>query len=256
MMISYNDLREFEVEATDGRKGRATDLYFDDESWQVRYAVTESGFLFTKQEGLVKATELGEPDTDKRALSVSLTQEQIENADSPNAHPTVSEQRERETRLSQLEFWPPLMVGAPGAVYTPAIAEHQLRTGGKVTERELEQELAELEDPHLRSLHEMLGYAIQATDGDIGSISDFVVDPDGWKIRYIVVDTGNWLPGRQVAIKPDWVSHVSWNGQSIVVSVSKGEVSEAPELSEIDELERSDTHLALAPYGAYGGYPV
>ena len=92
--------------------------------------------MFTKQEGLVKSTLLGEPDIDTRTLSISLTKEQLEKADSPDAHPPVNEQRERETRLSQLEFWPPLMVGAPGAVYTPAIAEHQLRTGGRVTERQ------------------------------------------------------------------------------------------------------------------------
>jgi hypothetical protein len=255
MLISYNDLRQFAVEATDGRKGHATDLYFDDESWQVRYAVTESGFLFTKQEALVKSAVLGEPDIDSRTLPVSLTKEQLEEADSPDAHPPVSEQREREIRLHQLEFWPPVMIGAPGAVYTPAIAEQQLRTAGKVTEQELE-ELAETEDSHLRSLDEMSGYAIQATDGDIGVISDFLLDPNGWKIRYVVVDTGNWLPGRQVAIKPDWVSRVSWVDQSLVVNVSKEEVSDAQELSEIEELERSDTHLAVAPYGAYGGYPM
>jgi uncharacterized protein YrrD len=254
MLISFNDLRQFTIEASDGRKGHTTDLYFDDDSWQIRYAVAESGFLFTKQQSLLKSTLMGEPSIEKQTLSVSLTKEQIDEADSPDAHPPVSEQRAREIRLSQLEYWPPLMIGAPGAVYTPAIAEHQLRTGEKVTDRKLEEELGELEDPHLRSLHEVSGYAIQATDGEIGSISDFLLDPDGWKIRYLVVDTGKWLPGRQVAIRPDWVSHISWDGQSIVVNVSKEEVSGAPELSQIDELERSDTHLALAPYGAYAGF--
>lgn len=253
MLISFNDIRQFAIRASDGRKGHAKDLYFDDVSWQVRYAVAESGFLFAKQEGLLKSTLLGDPDIENRTLPISLTKAQLEEADSPDAHPPVSEQRKREIRLRHMEYWPPLMFGAPGAAYTPAIAENQLRTGDDLPERKLEEDLAELEEPHLRSLDEIRGYAIQATDGDIGSISDFLLDPDGWKIRYVVVDTGKWLPGRQVAIKPDWVSYISWDGQSIVVSISKEEVSDAPELSQIEELERGDAQLALAPYGAYGG---
>jgi len=253
MLFSFNDLRNFSIETRNGRKGRATDLYFDDESWQVRYAVTESGFLFAKQEGLVKSTLLSEPDIDTRTLPIAITKEQLEEADAPDAHRPVSEQRKRELRPGQLDAWPPLMMGARGAVYTPALAERQLRDAGSLAVRSREEAQAATDDPHLRSLDEMSGYAIAATDGEIGSISDFLLDPNGWKIRYIVVDTGNWLPGRQVAIKPDWVSAVSWAGRSVDVRVSKEEVSDAPELSQIDELERSDTYLAVAPYGAYGG---
>lgn len=254
MLFSFNDLRDFAIEASDGRKGHVIDLYFDDESWQIRYAVAESGFLFTKQESLLNSSVLEEPSMDKRTISVSLTKEQLEEAESPDAHPPVSEQRQRETRLSQMEFWPPIMVVAPGAVYTPTVAESQLRTGGLVSEPQPEADRRQIGDPHLRSLDELSGYAIEAKDGDMGSIADVLLDPDGWKIRYIVVDTGNWLPGRQVAIRPDWVSQISWDGQSVVVNVSKEQISEAPELSEIDQLERSDTYMALAPYGAYAGF--
>lgn len=254
MLISYNDLRQFAVEARDGRKGHTEDLYFDDQNWRVRYAVTGSGFLFTRQQGLVKSTLLGEPNVKTQTVQVSLTKQQLDEADSPEAHPPVSEQREREMQRRHFEFWPPLMIGAPGAAFTPAIAERQLFAGGTAAERSLEEVPEEPEDPHLRSLNELSGYAISAADGDIGSVSDFLLDPDGWKILYIVVDTGTWLPGRQVAIKPDWISDISWAGQSLVVNASKEEVSQAPELSQLDELERSDAHLVIAPYGAYGGY--
>ncbi len=254
MFISFNDLMQFAVEARDGREGRVSDLYFDDESWQVRYAVTESGFLFTRQEGLVKSTLLGEPDLKNGTLPISVTKEQLEEAESPDAHPPVSEQKERDIRRRRFEFWPPLMLGAPGAAYTPVLAERQLLAGGVAVEQDLEEAQGALGDPHLRSMREMTGYAIEAKDGDIGSVSDFLLEPDGWKIRYIVIDTGTWLPGQQVAITPAWVTSVSWEGQSVVVNVSKEDVSSAPELSEIEELERSDIHLAAARYGAYGLY--
>lgn len=254
MLFSFNDLRQFEIEAEDGRNGRAKDLYFDDESWRVLYAVTASGFLFNRQEGLVKSTVLGEPDADTRTLPVALTKRQLDETEAPDSHAPVSAQRERDIQRRQFDFWPTLMMGTPGAVYTPALAERQLHAGGAFVERDLEKAPEPVDDPHLRSLDEVRGYAIEATDGPIGSISDFLLDPDGWKVRYIVVDTGNWLPGRQVAIRPDRVSDVRWEGQSIVVRSSKQEVADAPELSQIDELERSDAHLAVAPHGAYVGF--
>jgi hypothetical protein len=40
------------------------------------------------------------------------------------------------------------------------------------------------------------GYKIEASDGTIGSVSDFLFDDRTWKVRWLVVDTGNWLTGR------------------------------------------------------------
>ncbi|MFW5642003.1 MAG: PRC-barrel domain-containing protein [Roseicyclus sp.] len=256
MLISSNDLLDFAIEATDGRRGRATDFYFDDEEWRLRYAVTATGFLFAKQEALVKSTYLGAPDLAARKLPVALTKEELDRAEGPESHPPVSEQRERRARRRRFEFWPPLMLGVPGAAYTPILAHRQLMAEGAVAQPEAELEerfAANTEDPHLRSLREITGYGITATDGEIGSVADALLDPEGWTIRYIVVDTGNWLPGRQVAIRPDRVTAIRWDDEDIVVRVRREEVEGAPELSLLEELERSDAHLALAPYGTYGG---
>jgi len=54
----------------------------------------------------------------------------------------------------------------------------------------------------LRTAGELKGVTIQATDGDIGSVQDLYFDDHSWTVRYLVVDTGTWLPGRQVLISP------------------------------------------------------
>ena len=46
------------------------------------------------------------------------------------------------------------------------------------------------------------GYAIEASDGDIGTVSDFLFDDASWLVRWLVVDTGNWLSGRKVLLPP------------------------------------------------------
>ena len=54
----------------------------------------------------------------------------------------------------------------------------------------------------LRPVKSILNYKILATDGEIGSVQDLYFDDHSWTIRYLVVDTGTWLPGRQVLISP------------------------------------------------------
>jgi len=64
----------------------------------------------------------------------------------------------------------------------------------------------------LRSSKEMKNYTLQAKDGKIGRCKDFLFDDQFWTVRYMVANTGKWLPGRKVLIspisleKPDWVS--------------------------------------------------
>jgi hypothetical protein len=55
-------------------------------------------------------------------------------------------------------------------------------------------------DPHLRSMRDLEGQHIQALDGEIGHITDFILEDQSWVIRYLVVDTRNWLPGKKVLI--------------------------------------------------------
>jgi uncharacterized protein YrrD len=46
------------------------------------------------------------------------------------------------------------------------------------------------------------GFAIEARDGKIGTVSDFLFDDRSWKIRWMVVDTGGWLTGRKILVHP------------------------------------------------------
>ena len=55
----------------------------------------------------------------------------------------------------------------------------------------------EADDSHLRSCKAVTGYHIEATDGEIGHVEDFLVDDETWAIRYLVVDTSNWWLGHK-----------------------------------------------------------
>ena len=90
----------------------------------------------------------------------------------------------------------------------------------------------------------MTGYGIQATAELIGHVEDFLVDSVTWAIRYLVVDTRNWLPGKHVVIPPTWIKDVEWGRRIVRVDVSPDSVKCAPEFdSSIDFSRAHETSL-------------
>jgi len=94
-------------------------------------------------------------------------------------------------------------------------------------------------DPYLRSVNAVTGYHIHAKDGFIGHVEDFLVDGETWGVRYLVVDTRNWWPGRHVLIAPTAVTHVSWSERRIELDVSCNQVRQSPPWDPADVVDRA-----------------
>ena len=84
-------------------------------------------------------------------------------------------------------------------------------------------------DPNLRSTDAVGGYEIQALDGEIGHVEDFIIDDETWAIRYLVVATRNWWPGKKVLISPQWIERVSWSESKAFVNLSREAIKHSPE---------------------------
>jgi uncharacterized protein YrrD len=103
----------------------------------------------------------------------------------------------------------------------------------------------------LRSVHELEGYAIRATDGDVGSIKDFYFDDKAWVIRYLVVDTSTWLPNRKVLISPISISLPKWPEMVLPMSITKEQIKSSPRIDTDKPVSRQDE----VSYLSYYGYP-
>ena len=66
-------------------------------------------------------------------------------------------------------------------------------------------------DAHLQPATAVMGYAMQAEDGEIGHVKDILVDDKTWAIRYLVVDTEKWWAGKTVLVSPEWLTRVTWD---------------------------------------------
>jgi hypothetical protein len=93
-------------------------------------------------------------------------------------------------------------------------------------------------DPHLRSTFDVAGHSIQAPDGEIGHADDFIIDDETWAIRYLVIDTRNWWPGKKILISPQWIESVSWNESKVFVNLLRGVIKRSPEYTEESLLTR------------------
>jgi hypothetical protein len=90
-------------------------------------------------------------------------------------------------------------------------------------------ESGENADPHLRSTREIIRYDIEAEDGEIGHVEDFIVDIKDWVIRYFALDTRDFLPGKKVIISPDWIKDIEWSESKVSISMSQAAIRGCPE---------------------------
>jgi sporulation protein YlmC with PRC-barrel domain len=96
------------------------------------------------------------------------------------------------------------------------------------------------------------GYAIAATDGRLGTVSDFLFDDASWKIRWLVVDTGNWLSGRKVLLPPSALGHPDPKEREFSVGLTMQHVKDSPEIDSDRPVSRQ---METSVYDYYGWSP-
>jgi sporulation protein YlmC with PRC-barrel domain len=114
-------------------------------------------------------------------------------------------------------------------------------------------------DLHLRSTDNVSGYEIQAIDGEIGHVEDFVIDDETWAIRYLIVATRNWWPGKKVLVSPQWIERVSWSESKVLVNLSRETIKQSPEYTKESLLTRAyetGLHRHYNRQGYWVGEPV
>jgi hypothetical protein len=103
------------------------------------------------------------------------------------------------------------------------------------------------QDLFLRNTREVGGHHIQAADGKIGHVEDFVIDDELWEIRYFVVDTRNWWPGKKVLVSSQWIERVSSNKMKVFVNLSCESIRQSREYS-VESLTARDYETELPGY--------
>ncbi len=244
MLTQAKTLEGFKLFSLDGEIGNIKDFYFDDQHWAIRYLVLDTGNWLISRKVLISPCSLTSIDEKNEIIFIDSTKEQIENSPSINSENQISQQFESDYYgfYGFPTYWGGPYMWGP----SPYI----------VRDRNLWKKFANGEqawNPHLRSTREVSGYGIHATDGEIGHVVDFIIDDETWAIRYLVIDTQNWWPGKKVLVSPLWIERVNWEESQILFKISRKTIKEAPEYIEEAMLSR-EYEIRLNQHYDHQGY--
>jgi hypothetical protein len=257
MFRTIADLKACTIGATDGDIGSIEDVYFDDESWTVRYLVVDTGTWLPDRKVLISPLSFRKDGHESERLLVHLTKDQVRNSPEMDRAQPIS--RQAEVAYSQyygyLPYWEgPYRWGAgpyplPGDLGREREGSAQTAVGAETMARDREQRLHGRE--HLRSADEVMDYYIQATDGEIGHLDELIVDDRDWAIRYLAVDTRNWFPGKKVLIAPAWIERISYDESKVFVGLPRDAIRNSPQYDPA-ALDRQYESQLYQHYGKHG----
>src|ERR1700730_5936191 len=199
MLHRVSRIRGTDVHAVDGHIGSVEDFYLDEAQWTIRYLVVNTGSWLTRHPVLIS------PDAVKRnwglaGFNVALTREQVRS--SPEIDPQRALSRQDEERVLG-HFGHPMYWKASGRSEST---------------------------PNLCSTKNVAGDHIQASDGEIGHVDDFLINEASWHVDYLVVDTSNWIGGKWVLIAPMTLKGIDWPNSKLRVGLTRDAVKQSPSI--------------------------
>lgn len=103
----------------------------------------------------------------------------------------------------------------------------------------------------LIGINSLTGRKAAATDGEIGTVYDFFFDDEEWGVRYVVIDTGRWLPSRKILLAIESIQVPESPEDAVSVNHSKGEIEKSPEINLVTPVTAEEEELIREYYGAW-----
>jgi len=215
------------VRGIDGEIGTLEDFYFEEDRWTVRYLLVDTGKWFSGKRVLISPMSV-EGGWGRSGVPLSLTKKQVWNS------PEFTEDAlSRACESNVLAYY-----GYPdywGAASIWGDYDSPLALAARTSSR-IPASPPNSIDPearHLRSIRKSTGYHLHARNGEIGHVDDFLIGEQSWRIRYLLVDTSNWIGGRSVIVSPDTVERIDAERSQLYVAADRNDIAKAPELESI-----------------------
>jgi PRC-barrel domain len=247
MLFAVSGLEGCPIAASDGRIGAVKDFLFDDQSWKIRWMAVDTGDWLPGRKVLIHPSAIAPlkippkprlpmmSPGDSLEVSVNLTKQQIEA--SPEAREDDPVSKDMTALLYDYYGWDPDW-GATNTGESAIVAEAAVR-------READIETGPEGGPQLRSAAAVRGYHVHASDGELGHVENLLADDANWDIRYLVIATRSWWPGKIVQLAPYAVTDIDWPDHQVKLNVTRDQVRSAPAwdpLAMTDEVSEQQLH--------------
>jgi len=217
------------VRGTDGDIGTLEDYYFEEDRWTIRYLLVDTGHWFSGKRVLVSPMAVrngwGRP-----GVRLSLTRDEVWNSPEIDDGESLSPGGEANVLAyyGYPDYWG--ATGIWGSYDNPALLSAG-RVAGPAAKRP---HTIDPDARRLRSVKKSTGYHIHARNGEIGHVDDFLIGHDSWRIRYLLVDTSNWIGGRSVIVSADTLDRVDKEHGQLYVNADREAIEQAPAFESIE----------------------
>ncbi|MBU2583313.1 MAG: PRC-barrel domain-containing protein [Alphaproteobacteria bacterium] len=209
MLRCSTELLRYEVKAADGDVGTVRDFYFDDRSWKVRFILIDTDGMFGDNLIMVEPHDIGELRFPEETIVLKMTRSTIEESGGQAMFATASAKGDT----------------SAGAAELPS--------NGLV----------------LRSARQIASFEVTCEDGKIGYVHGLLIETTNWSVRYLIVDTGHWLPGKLVLLSPLAVDRIDWEDQVVTTDVTEVGVKNCPPYDIDSEISREYEAFLHDHYG-------
>jgi len=250
MLQVLSKLKGYAIKATDGPIGTANDFLFDDSSMKVRWLVVDTGNWMTGRKVLIHPSAVGYADHLQRELTVELTKSQVRECRDIGQDLPVSMQMRNDPygvdewrsaadgSLYSAGIYGGGLCGVDMRVMEPPVPARTYFGANQPDNNEPSPTTEQEADPHLRSISEVTGYHVHASDGSIGYVENFLIDSESWVVRYLIVNTSVWWFGQHVLISPHAVKDIDWTDRYIQIEIARDQVKASPPWNSADPVDK------------------
>ncbi len=253
MLFAVSGLEGCQVRASDGDVGDVKDFLFD-ETWKICWLAVDANSWLPGRQVFIHPSAIAPLEISPKPnlpmmssqealeLTLNLTRAQIEAGPQASHGDLVT--KDMEALLYDYYGWDPYW----GAThFGPAILSNaQPQVIAEAIRREAETLIPPVDGgDRLHGVASVKGYYVHATDGDIGHVENVLADDSNWEVRYLVIATRNWWPGKVVQLSPYAVKDIDWFGERINMNVTRDQVRSAPAwdpLAMINEASEDQLH--------------
>lgn len=213
--LNLNEMKGYQVSATDGPVGTVKDFFFDDRTWKIKYVDVHTSSRSGKRDVLITPESLEKPGQWTSSIRLTITRDQVDKSPGADSDMPVSRQH-KVARQSDVFFsWGGSFIGTHNI--GPSNYDFSAKNKGG---REW--------DPDLFSMRSVTGFRVHSKDGTSGHVRDFIIDNDTWTIHFLVVETGNIFNNREVLIPVKDITAINDDAHAVVTDLSKIKVQESP----------------------------
>lgn len=101
----------------------------------------------------------------------------------------------------------------------------------------------------LRKLHSLKSFVVNGRNGKLGTVDDFYFDQKQFVVRYLVIDTGNWLKHEETLISTHAIDDIDFENREIHVSLSSEQLEESPSIEKNSPISKTKEKALIEYFG-------